>query len=457
MPIQSYFKATIFWKILGWFWLTFFLVFLVTFFFAEKNNDRIRYQETPQHLDQQIDDSLIRIAKYLAIDEYRNRDTHPTFPHFFVIGPDNKDLFGKPLPTGMLELDKYVATVKTNMSVIDKEKILYGGTRFVDRNTEYRVYIRRIISYLSNDYMTAFYKESAVYIIASTFFVSFPLSFLMAWLVVRPIKKLRHSTREVSLDVKNRSGIESLHNRNDEFGDLAQDFSSMVEQIEQQLTARSRLISDVSHELRSPLTRMQIAIGLANKKYNKDGDIAELGRIKLEADRMNWMLTELLDLSRLDTLSSPQDRVKINLNRLIDNIVSDAIFEAEQTNIQLYTTHHDDVEIYGNRSGLISCIENIIRNAIRFAKTSIKIEVEKSQIADFATITIQDDGNGIPESETEKIFNAFHRPDEDRSRQSGGVGLGLAIAKKAIDIHQGNISAKNAKPHGLIVTIHLPL
>lgn len=282
------------------------------------------------------------------------------------------------------------------------------------------------------------------------FLVSFPLSFLLAWWVVNPIKKLRSASTDISKDIRNKQKLHALLNRNDEFAELAKDLEAMRQQIEEQLSARTRLISDVSHELRSPLTRMQIAIGIANQNISSNKN--EFERIKLEADRMNLMLTELLDYTKLDTYQRQVE--DIDLERLLLALVDDARFEAEQVGVSINSDLQPGLIIQGNRLELLSCLENIVRNAIRYATKNILFKCAES--GSDIVIEICDDGKGVPEADVEKIFDAFYRPDLARSRQSGGVGLGLAIAKKAIDSHGGRITAQNIRPHGFLIKIIIP-
>jgi len=448
MSAKYFIKANFFWKILLWFWGSFALIFIACLFMLQLNNDSIRYQKTPVHLTQQVESSRNRIMSYLAKESNNLKRENANWKNVYLLTADGKDALGKPMPDIMLSLDRYVQKRQQIMSVVSNDKIIYGGMELTIGQANYRVYIRRIFSYLSGDYMASFFREFAYSILTATFLISFPLSFLLAWLVVAPIKRLQQATRDISINIQDRKNLNSLLARKDEFAELAKDFETMTEQIAKQLSSRSRLISDVSHELRSPLTRMKIAIAIADNKLNKDGKNSELQRIKLEADRMNLMLSELLGFTKIGELHSHQAIEIIELKKLVTLLMNDAQFEAEQVGVQITTIFSEQLFIEGNKVELLSCLENIIRNAIRYAKSSIKFSCEEAKQGDAILINIFDDGKGVPEQDLDKIFSAFYRPDLARSRQSGGVGLGLSIAQKVIATHSGKIWAENIKANG---------
>ncbi len=470
MSAKHFIKANFFWKILLWFWGSLALIFIACLFILQLNNDSIRYQKTPEHLSQQVESSRARVMGYLAKNSNHLKHANANWKNVYLLTADGKDALGKPVPDIMLSLDRYVQKSQQLMSVVSKDKIIYGGLELTTGQDNYRVYIRRIFSYLSGDYMRSFFQEFAYSILIATFLISFPLSFLLAWLVVAPIKRLQQATRDISINIQDRKNLNSLLARKDEFAELAKDFQTMTEEIEQQLCSRTRLISDVSHELRSPLTRMKIAIAIADNKLNKDGKNSELQRIKIEADRMNVMLSDLLGFTKTGELHSHKTIEAIELKQLITLLMNDAQFEAEQVCVQITSSFPDDlfvegvcVEglfIEGNKLELLSCLENILRNAIRYAKSSIHFSCNKTKQDDLILLSICDDGKGVPEEDLGKIFSAFYRPDLARSRQSGGVGLGLAIAQKVIAAYSGKIWAENIKVNrkvkGFAIHIELP-
>jgi len=456
MPIPA-FKVNFFWKTLFWFWLSFALTFILHLLILQMTDESTRYERTSEKLLQQLEYTKERMQLYIAKDENKKLSHHPRVEHIFLLQEDGTDWLGKPVPKLLVSLNKRVNNRKKIFSVIANDRIIYGGITIVEKGESYRIYVRRIFSYLSQDYMASFFREFAYSILISVFLISFPLSFFLAWFVVSPIKRLRAASREISKDIKNKQSIESLLLGKGEFAELAKDFEAMRQQIEQQFSARSRLISDVSHELRSPLARMQIAIGIANNKLNKDEKNTELERIKLEADKMNCMLTELLDYSKIDNLQDENLDELIDIKKLFLNLVDDAKFEAEQVGVTIATKLPENVFIKGSKLSLLSCFENIVRNAIRYANSNIKLTCYNNETKNVISIIISDDGSGVPPEDINQIFDAFYRPELDRSRQSGGVGLGLSIASKAVAAHDGRIWAENDQPKGFSIHIEFPL
>jgi len=452
----NFIKSNLFWKILLWFWLSFILVFVINLFILQLNNTSISQQKLPPHLTKQVFAAKERIEKYFSKQANQHKAEHPRYKNIYLLSEQGTDRLGKPVPKLVLSLDVYMNKTQQLVSLVTKEKVLFGGASIEIAGQTYRLYISRVFKYVSRTYLTNFFREFAYSILISTFLISFPLSFLLAWFVVSPINRLKQASRDISKNIKNTKTLKPLLDRKDEFAELAGDFEAMRSQLEQQLNARTRLISDVSHELRSPLVRMQIAIGIANNNLNKDKQNTELERIRLEADRMNVMLTELLDFTKIDNLQEHQDTESININHLFSILVNDAKFEAQQVGVYIDADIKGNFSIMGNTMGLSSCLENIVRNAIRYAKKNVVLCCQMNEQENTVIITITDDGDGVPEEDIKHIFDAFYRPELDRSRESGGVGLGLSIAKKVVDVHCGKIWAENMKPRGFSVHIALP-
>lgn len=452
----NFLKVTLFWKILFWFWLSFVLVFVINLFILQVSSTRVSQQKLPEHLAKQVGTSKERIENYFEKQANQGKTEHLRYKNIYLLSAEGTDRFGKIMPNLVLSLEQYREDTQQLVSVVNKERILFGGMAIEIGQKTYRIYISRSFKYFSETYLSSFFQKFVYSILVSMFLISFPLSFLLAWFVVRPIKSLKQASKDISKDIRNRKNLKSLLDRQDEFADLAMDFETMRLQLEQQLSSRIRLISDVSHELRSPLVRMQMAIGIANNKLNKDKQNSELERIKLEADRMNLMLTELLDFTKIDNLQYQQNNESVSINHILNILINDAKFEAEQVGINIEADIKGDFSIVGNQMGLSSCFENIVRNAIRYAKKNVLVRCYQAKQSDAILITIRDDGDGVPKEDIEHIFGAFYRPELDRSRQSGGVGLGLSIAQKVVSVHCGKIWAENISPSGFAVHIELP-
>ena len=242
-------------------------------------------------------------------------------------------------------------------------------------------------------------------------------------------------------------------NRRDEFGQLAKSFNLMADRIQTLLSAERRLLMDISHELRSPLARLGVAIELARSGENRE---QMLDRIQKEADRLNELVAELLEVTRVEGDPSVLKTETVHLGELLADLVYDSLLEAQTKECTLLLKAPVAVSMVGSEELLRRAIENVIRNAIRYAPPSSAIDIELAKEAGAARISVRDHGPGVPEEAIGRLFDPFYRVDSDRNRTSGGLGLGLAIARRSVELHNGKLSARNAHP-GLMVTIELPL
>ncbi|MGS2718963.1 ATP-binding protein [Paraglaciecola aestuariivivens] len=294
-------------------------------------------------------------------------------------------------------------------------------------------------------------------------FLMFSLSGGLCYLFVRsllkPIGQLRQASKRMA---EGELGVQvgSASKRLDEIGQLSRDFNTMSKQVENLLSSQKRLLADVSHELRSPLARLQLAIGIAQQQLESgQGQQSPdaLLRIEKEALQIEYMIAQILTLSRLDNAEPMQGIQQIRLDEFMSPVIADAKFEAQQNNKRLEYQNQVAEETLLNIQPqlLTSAIENIIRNAIHYSQQDIMVLVQRQ--GEKLVWQIEDDGSGIEESQISLIFNAFYRESTARDRNSGGVGLGLAIAHQAIQKHQGTITAKNGKTGGLQVTVSIPI
>jgi two-component system sensor histidine kinase CpxA len=252
-------------------------------------------------------------------------------------------------------------------------------------------------------------------------------------------------------DLAARSGPTSA--RRDEIGALARSFDEMAGRIETLLGAERRLLQDVSHELRSPLARLGFAVELARTGSDRE---AALARVRKEVDRMTALVGGLLELTRLEGDPGAGEAAPVALGGLLAEIVAACEVEAAARGGRLELHAGSDPVLDGDRELLHRAVENVVRNAIRHAPEGTPVEIAMTAAPEAATIVVRDHGPGVPEALADDIFRPFVRVEADRSRSSGGVGLGLAIARRAVHVHGGTIAARNAEP-GLAVTITLPL
>jgi two-component system sensor histidine kinase CpxA len=239
--------------------------------------------------------------------------------------------------------------------------------------------------------------------------------------------------------------------RRDELGDLARTVDRMAERIEMLLRSQRRLLQDISHELRSPLARLGVAVELA--RGGGDATTA-FNRIEKEADRLNTLVGELIQVTRAEGDPKGLATELLRLDDLVRVIIDDAHIEAERRGVQI-RTDITEAEVYGNPELLRRAIENIIRNAIRYSPEAGTVDVRLYHAGTALRVSVRDEGPGVPQESLAHIFDPFYRVEKDRGRTSGGVGLGLAIAKRAVELHHGQMRASNISP-GLLVEIDVP-
>jgi two-component system sensor histidine kinase CpxA len=239
--------------------------------------------------------------------------------------------------------------------------------------------------------------------------------------------------------------------RKDELGQLARTFDTMASRMATLLAAERRLLQDISHELRSPLARLNVAIELARSDENPE---AHLNRVQKEADRLNGLVGELLQMTRAEGDISSMRFQSVRVDELLAGIAADGDIEAQQRGCRVETNGLTNFEMKADPELLRRAFENVIRNAVRYTPEGTAVEVHMQRSDRSATVTIRDHGPGVPDELLARIFDPFFRVDNDRDRSSGGVGLGLSIAKRAIELHHGDIRAANARP-GLRIEITL--
>ncbi|CAN5254795.1 ATP-binding protein [soil metagenome] len=290
--------------------------------------------------------------------------------------------------------------------------------------------------------------------ILAVIFTAGLVCYALARYLTSPLGKLLFATQKLAEgDLQTRVSPE-IGNRRDEFAKLARDFDEMAARIESLVSSEKRLTQDISHELRSPLARMNVALELARVKANPETK-SLLERIETESHRLNEMISRLLILSKLETRSENFEKAEVNLTKIVEQIAADADFEAQANNKSVQVLQKDAVKVFGNENLLRSAIENVLRNAVKYSKDDTKVEVSLKKNGKTAEIIVRDYGAGVPENEIINLFRPFYRVHTARDRKTGGIGLGLAIAERAVNAHDGKITAKNLE-NGLAVQISLP-
>jgi two-component system sensor histidine kinase CpxA len=276
------------------------------------------------------------------------------------------------------------------------------------------------------------------------------LCYLLAVHLASPLRSLRRVLEKFG---RGDLSVRYHLSRRDEIGELAQAFNRMADQIATLLVAERRLLQDVSHELRSPLARLGFAVELARTSPDRE---TALRRIHKEADRLNHLVEELLQLTRAEGDPGARNLEDVDLAILIQELIADCTLEADAQGCRLVQSGEPSLVVTGDQELFRRAFENVLRNAVRHTPAGTVVDVGLAQHERHAVVTIRDHGSGVPRDALNEIFKPFYRVEGDRDRSSGGVGLGLAIARRAIELHQGTVTAFNADP-GLIVAIELPL
>lgn len=281
--------------------------------------------------------------------------------------------------------------------------------------------------------------------------ISALVSLGLAALLSRPVRRLRRAAQRLADgDLSVRVGGRGR----DEVAALGRDFDIMAERLREMLESQRRLLRDVSHELRSPLARLRIALELAERS---DDPAQALARVEKEADELERLLANLLSLSRLESGQSQLERRQLQLDELLENIVADADFEARAHGREVRLQVQQAVSLTGDPVLLRAAIENVVRNAVRHTAENSSVEVTLVAQGPAVVVSVCDRGDGVPEGALEKMFEPFTRIGEARDRDSGGYGLGLAITGQVVAAHSGEVRARNRDGGGLCVELYLPL
>jgi signal transduction histidine kinase len=286
--------------------------------------------------------------------------------------------------------------------------------------------------------------------------VSGLISYLLARSISTPVRRLQAAAHTLSAGNLDARAGPAVAARRDELGVLGREFDSMAERLGALIAARQRLLRDISHELRSPLARMEMAIGLARQDPVSTPE--QLDRIEREAERLDRLIGHILDYARLERDPATFSFEEVDLPELIRQIVHDAEFESQSPPGRLRFTSNDAATLFGDVQVLHAAIDNVVRNALLHGDPDMPIEVTLSVDTEHLRVSIRDHGSGVPEAELIRIFEPFYRAGRLDSKHvsTEGTGIGLAIAQRAAALHGGRVDANNADGGGLLVTITLP-
>ncbi len=411
-----------------------------------------------------------------ALIAYLDTVQHESNIRAFLFNSQRQELSGRPIPAGAAGIAQRVFETRLpEPASQDAASLLARPAR-----TGREQYV--LVAEMPRRPPRPHLYDHALHLLAMAL-VGAAFCYWLAKYLTSPVARLRTATQELAAGNLSARVAPALGNRRDELASLAADFDQMAEKIESLINSQRRLLGDISHELRSPLARLNVALELARQRAGTDAASA-LERIQREAENLNEMIGQLLALTRLESGAGTQCKDRFDLARLVRDITEDADFEARSRKRSVKLTSVHQCTILGTEELLRRAIENVVRNGIQFTAEGTEVEVElkcpdKREVGDsmdvsnsnpkvqgsklkgppsesnpderVAVITVRDHGPGVPENALVEIFRPFYRVDDARDREAGGVGLGLAIAERAVRLHGGSVKAANHSDGGLIV------
>lgn len=377
-----------------------------------------------------------------------NKDALPD-RDVFIVGADGKDLLGRVLPEGAVRRMEYLNRDNTpgnrnfRPSRVAPEIVGADGSTFTVLFTPRRPSIFGALSL----------PAISLTILLIALVVSAVTSWWLAEHLTAPIRRIQAGARALAsenLDVRVSAGLED---RRDELAVLARDFDAMADQLRANRAATTQLLRDISHELRSPLARMRVALGLARQP--PADFVRQLDRLEKEIERLDSMIGQVLKLARLQGTDALGNRENFEFDEMVDEVARDANFEGAIKNCEVNLHGVANVSVVGNRELMSSAIENVLRNAVRYSPPGSKVDIAVARGSGI-DIVIRDHGPGVPPADLQRIFEPFYRVAESRDRDSGGEGIGLAITARVMQAHGGSAKASNAAGGGLEVRLSLP-
>jgi two-component system sensor histidine kinase CpxA len=382
----------------------------------------------------------------------RVRQRDPGMPLLLIIGPDGQELLDRPLP-GPLRMLARRPDAGERGGIGRRRPI--GPPRWTLRapdGARYTVLLARRELRLGGWFLR---PEARLLFPLVLVLLSGGACLWLARYLTRPIRAFRVTGQRIATgELDARVGPE-LAQRPDEFGALARDFDHMADRIEQLLATQQRLLRDVSHELRSPLARLQAAVGLIRQKSGDAAD-ANLDRIEKEAENLNAMIGQILDFVRLENRQIVE-RERQDVRPLVQRVVEDAAYEGQLRGRRVVFEASAPVDAAVDAALFHSALENVVRNALQHCRSRVEVHLTGiGSPARHLEVTVRDDGPGVREADLDQLFEAFFTAQPSNSAAGAGAGIGLAIARRAVRLQGGTIDAKNAAGGGLVVRIELP-
>lgn len=444
-----------FWLIIG---ITISAAAISGFWYAERIRDSIETFELG------FDDSMLEASRAL---ESGGRDGLTRwleeFPQsyavsIFVLDKDGQDLLGRELPYGVKRTFRAHQEHNHHRRRDNNEprnlRRFRPLSQLVAANGDAYTFI---VSPSRMHYPLWENADARILLLVLAILISGLVSYALGKAIARPVRELRAATVALADGDLTARVADSIGKRRDELGLLGRDFDSMAEKLQSSVERQTELSRNISHELRSPLARMRVAVELARRQA---GELAEFDRLNIEAERLDDLIGQILSYTRLDS-GYTRETTSIDLADVISEVAENVNFECKADGIDgisVSTTIGNVPKFTGHREALISAIENIVRNAVYQSPANSTVDIALARAGNHASIEIRDFGPGVAEDELPKIFEPFYRSRHSiAAERRQGTGLGLAIAARAVHMNQGTIDALNHGDGGLVVRIQLPL
>lgn len=443
----------LFWKIFLGLWLTLALTTGVVGLVAEQQQERRLTQLTNRAQNPRaMMAALTKTLHYSGVEAAKSilREQNKWSPPILVIDNQGGDLLDRAIPKEALRHALNINRRQKNGMPFLLRVVTPDGEPFIvfrPPHTPAQIYptplLRFLPRFLQGPLGFSFIGATLLFSLA------------LAWYMSRPIRHLREATNKLASGELSTRVMNQIGNRRDELADLGRDFDHMAEHLQGVLNAQKQLLSDVSHELRSPLARLQLAIELVRQKPERTESL--LKRVDLESNRLNQLVGQFLTLSRLEGALSTESRTQVDIGSLLRHIVESLNFQAAQEEKEVRLEIEADPTLSGDVELLRRAFENVIGNAINYTPPQSVVHVRLARSDSTFMVSVSDQGPGIDESKIKEIFEPFSRiASQDQEGEKRGFGLGLTIADRAIRRHLGSIRACNQEGGGLLVEITLP-
>ena len=383
-----------------------------------------------------------------SLRELLDRSSMPRRVNYWLLDANGRELSGRPLPGEMMEFAQR-ALRHEGIARPDEAVVIVAPV-----NSARGSYL--LIAEIIPPPLAERVPGDIIWVLKLGTIISALMCLVIAHYLSKPIERLRNATNELArgnLDI--RVGA-TIGRRRDEIADLVRDFDSMAGELRNQIQSERNLLSGVSHELRSPIARMRLALALARNADAPELD-EMLDRIEQDTVQLDSMLERILTVARLESGQYKPKFEDFSLNEVLEEVLDDARFEAAASEAHINCTTDATVRVHGDPGLLRSAIENVVRNGLFYSGQNGQIDVRLSLDNGQTTLTVRDNGPGVPEEALPLLFKPFYRVDGSRVTSTGGMGLGLAIVRNAVTAHGGTVTARNISPHGLEVEFRLPV